>query len=115
MSRESGMAAERLAANYLLAVGMKILQTNYTCKGGELDIICDDGGTLVFVEVRSRASNKFGTPIETIGVTKRRRIVHAATHYLAAHRSMERPCRFDVVSIENGEITHVRDAFGTTY
>ena len=108
------MASERLAADYLSQSGFTILHSNYTCKGGELDLVCDDSGTIVFVEVRARASSRFGTPEETISFTKRRRLVHAATHYLATQRVGDRPCRFDVIAIEDGKITHLRDAFTTT-
>jgi putative endonuclease len=108
------MAAEKIAAEFLSRAGFKILHANYTCKGGELDLVADDDGTVVFVEVRARSSSDHGAPEETIGALKRRRLVHAATHYLTAQKLDDRPCRFDVVAIDDERITHLRDAFTTT-
>ena len=113
MSRAAGLDAERRAAAYLERLGFRLLETNYTCKGGELDLVCDDAGTLVFVEVRARTSADHGTPEETIGATKRRRIVLAARHYLLK-LDREPPCRFDVVAIEGETLRHLRDAFDAT-
>jgi putative endonuclease len=112
MSRALGAAAEQLAARYLLARGYRILATNYTCQGGELDLVAEEGPTLVFVEVRSRRSSAFGGAAETVGPIKRKRLIHAASHYLGHQcRGAERPCRFDLVAIDAGEITHIQDAF----
>jgi putative endonuclease len=111
VSRALGAAAERLAADYLLRRGLTLLERNYTCKGGELDLVCDDRGTLVFVEVRARRGDRFGAPAETVSVLKRRRIVHAAQHYLVRRGIADRACRFDVVTIEGEAITHIENAF----
>jgi putative endonuclease len=113
MSRAAGAEAERRAAEYLAERGFRILDRNFTCKGGELDLVCDDGGTLVFVEVRARKDGDHGAPEETIGATKRRRLVLAARHYLAK-LGAEPACRFDVVAIEGETVRHLRDAFDTT-
>ena len=113
MSRAAGTRFERLAAQFLQRAGFRVLRTNYTCRGGELDLVCDDAGTLVFVEVRMRASDRHGTPGETVGATKQRRVIHAARHYLATHELDDVPCRFDVIAItvEDERIEHFRDAF----
>ena len=113
MSRAVGGRYERLAAEHLTRIGFRVLARNYTCRGGELDLVCDDGGTLVFVEVRARASASHGAPEETVGALKQRRLVLAAQHYLAKHDLEEAACRFDVVAItvEDGRVEHVRDAF----
>jgi putative endonuclease len=115
MSRAAGADAERLAAAYLERRGLTILETNWTCKGGELDLVCDDGGTLVFVEVRARRDDRHGSALETVGALKRRRLVHAARNYLMRRRIGERACRFDVIAIEGGgpspTVTHIENAF----
>src|SRR5439155_9219601 len=114
MSRAAGAEAERRAEEFLTAIGFQVLERNYTCKGGELDLVCDDGGTLVFVEVRARRRGDWGTPEETISATKRRRLLHAARHYLMIRCYEERACRFDVVAIEGGELRHHQNAFEAT-
>lgn len=116
MSREAGAAFERLAADYLVQEkGFRVLCTNYTCKGGEIDLVCDDQGTLVFVEVRARKDDHHGAPEETVGGIKRARLLRAARHYLMAELGGDEPaCRFDVVAVEGNRITHFPDAFGET-
>ena len=114
MSRASGLSSENLAAEWLAERGFHILERNFTVKGGEIDLVCDDAGTLVFVEVRARKSNDFGSPVETISATKRRRLILAAKLYLLQRNIVERACRFDVVAIEDGHVTHYPDAFATS-
>src|SRR4051812_3319117 len=111
MSRAAGASAEQLAADFLVERGFQILERNFTVKGGEIDLVCDDAGTLVFVEVRARRADDFGTPEETIGATKRRRIILAAKLYLLQRQIEERACRFDVIAIEGDQIRHLPDAF----
>jgi putative endonuclease len=114
MSRAAGFSAEQLAAAHLQERGFRILESNFTVKGGEIDLVCDDGGTLVFVEVRARRGRDYGTPEETISPTKRRRILLAARHYLVRRGVSDRACRFDVVAIEGDQIRHLVDAFSAT-
>jgi len=114
MSRVAGFSFEERAANWLRQIGFQILERNYTVKGGEIDLVCDDAGTLVFVEVRARRDNDHGSPSETISATKRSRIVHAARMYLVERQIEDRACRFDVIAIEGDSITHLADAFQTT-
>jgi putative endonuclease len=111
VSRASGLSSENQAAEWLIERGFRILERNFTVKGGEIDLVCDDAGTLVFVEVRARTSNDYGTPVETISAAKRRRIILAAKLYLLTRKIDERACRFDVVAIEDGQVTHLPDAF----
>jgi putative endonuclease len=113
LSRAAGASAEALASQYLVHKGFRVLDRNFTVKGGELDLVCDDGGTLVFVEVRARKNRDHGTPAETISATKRRRIILAARLYLLSRKIEDRACRFDVVTLEGGVITHLPDAFQT--
>ena len=94
-----GAAAEGLAARFLAARGLVIVQRNYRCRGGEIDLIVRDGETLVFVEVRLRHNRAFGTAAESITAAKRRRLRLAARHYLA-RLGREPPCRFDAVLLD---------------
>src|SRR4029077_11678170 len=78
-----GAAAEAIAASFLEAYGLLIVQRNYRCRGGEIDLIARDGATLVFFEVRLRRNRAFGNAAESITAAKRRRLRFAARHYLA--------------------------------
>jgi putative endonuclease len=108
-----GASAENLAAAFLERRGLTILERNYRCRLGELDIVARSGALLVFVEVRARRSEAFGGAAGSITAAKRRRIVAAARHYLAARR-VDRPCRFDVVLVrgEEQQVEWLTDAFG---
>lgn len=107
-----GNEAERRAAKFLEALGFTILDRNYTCRLGELDLVCDERGTLCFVEVRMRSSSRQGFAIESISPEKRRRICLAAQHYLHARAIEDRACRFDVVTVDGeADPRLIRDAF----
>ncbi len=109
-----GAAAEEIAARYLRDVGYRIVARNHRCSGGELDLVAWDGDILCFVEVRSRGSDAFGDPLETITPQKIRRVVCAARDYLAGLGGKWPEMRFDAVGIimeEPPRITLVRDAF----
>jgi len=97
--RLAGADAERRAERFLEAEGLQILARNHRCRFGELDLVAADGGTLVFVEVRLRSGDAYGTAAETIGATKRRKLFAAARHYLLTHR-YDCPTRFDVVALD---------------
>lgn len=111
MSRAQGSVSEAVARRYLERVGYKILTTNYQIRQGEIDLVARDGAYLCFVEVRSRATAKFGRPEETIDGKKRARIIKAARHYLHVHGLHDEPCRFDVVAIVGDEVTLYKNAF----
>ncbi|MFH1044618.1 MAG: YraN family protein [Pseudomonadota bacterium] len=109
----SGKLAEALAADYLQARGLRLLERNYDCRLGEIDLILADGPTLVFAEVRLRRSSDFGGAAASITAAKRQRILRAARHYLSGRP--ERPCRFDVVLLDAlapERIEWIKDAFG---
>jgi putative endonuclease len=108
-----GAPAERLAAAFLERQGLKILERNYRCRFGEIDLVALSGAVLVFIEVRARRSEAYGGAAGSITAAKRRRIVAAARHYLARER-VSRPCRFDVVLVRGArqEIEWLTDAFG---
>ncbi len=113
-TKQTGDAAEDRALAHLLASGMKLLARNYRTPGrggGEIDLVMRDAsGTLVFVEVRQRASRTFGGAAASVSHVKQRRIIFAARHYLM-RLSQQPPCRFDVVSVEAGTIDWLRAAF----
>jgi putative endonuclease len=97
--RALGVRAERLAAEHLERRGFLIIDRNYRYRGGELDLVARDGETLVFVEVRARSSAAYGSPFETVGREKQRRVARAAEHWLVAHGLTRAFARFDVVSV----------------
>ena len=106
-----GAEAEELALNYLRQRGLKLRERNYCCRGGELDLVMEEGGALVFVEVRFRRSERFGGAVESIDRRKRERLWLAAQHYLQHQRLEHLPCRFDVVAVRpGGAIDWLKDA-----
>ena len=108
----AGAAAERLAADYLLHRGLSLVERNFRVRGGEIDLICRDGKTTVFVEVRLRRRADFGGAAASITAAKQGRLILAARHWLSRHG--ETPCRFDCVlldELEDGHIEWLRDAF----
>ena len=112
-TKKAGDAAEDRALAYLVGRGLRLVERNYRTPhrgGGEIDLVMRDGATLVFVEVRKRASRAFGGAAASIGAAKQRRIVFAARHYLMRAASPP-PCRFDVVSVEAGAVEWLRAAF----
>ena len=94
-----GKEAELLAASELKKRGYDIIETNYHCRGGEIDIIARDGEYLVFVEVRCKTTERFGTPAESVNERKQRKIITAARCYLNTLPNAEVLCRFDVVEV----------------
>jgi len=95
-----GDLGEKLAAGYLKKRGYKILDRNYRCREGELDIVARKGDCLVFVEVRTKSGNAFGTPEESVTATKRRHIAQAAFTYLQEHGHDQDNWRIDLVAVE---------------
>lgn len=107
-----GRKGESKALDYLLARGLTLVTRNYRCRLGELDLIMNDGDTLVFVEVRTRAVNAKIAPALTVTHTKQARLIKAARHYLMKHASQAlRPCRFDVVGVADSQINWITNAF----
>lgn len=115
--RTIGTEGEQLAVRFLKKNGYKILQRNYRCKNGEIDIICYDRGIIAFVEVKTRYSDKYGPPELSVTRAKKRQIIRVALHYLAKKKIEDRDLRFDVVSIfyppakEHPTITLFKSAF----
>jgi putative endonuclease len=109
-----GRQAEQIAAAYLRRKGLTLVETNYRCRRGEIDLVLRDRGTIVFAEVRLRRSHRFGGAAFSIDGRKQARIIAAARHYLVGEK--ETPCRFDVVLLDRLEpsgVEWIRDAFST--
>ena len=114
--QELGIVGEELAAAVLTARGYAIIERRYRTARGEIDIIAEHEGTLVFVEVRARATAEFGRAAETVTDAKKRKVTAMAVDYLARRRITNRRCRFDVVAIDQAmsptpEITVYPNAF----
>ena len=108
---QKGAKAEQAAADYLAAQGLRLVARNYRCRGGEIDLIMRDGASLVFVEVRERASRGFGGAAASITAGKQARIHLAAQHYLMRH-GLDLPCRFDAVLVQGGSLEWLRAVMG---
>ena len=101
-----GAEAEDRALAELLAWGHTLLSRNYRIPGGEIDLITEDGGVLVFTEVRQRSSSKYGSALESVTPRKLELMQRAATHYLVRERGRDDlPCRMQVISIEGAAAT----------
>jgi putative endonuclease len=99
-TQKLGRFGEELAARRLAELGLTIVQRNYRCRAGEMDIIAEDGDCLVFVEVRTRRGRTYGTPEESVTPAKQRRLTRVALSYLEEHELYEANWRIDVVAIE---------------
>lgn len=118
--RATGFWAEDLVAKKLESSGYEILDRNFYCPGGELDLVAMQGETLCFIEVRFRSDVDAGEPLETVRGVKQRRLLHAARLYLSSHPRfdpMRQIIRFDVVSVvgkKSPRVEIVTDAFGSS-
>jgi len=113
---DNGLRAEESACHFLEKKGLSLVKKNYRTPFGEIDIILQDGASLVFVEVRYRKSATHGTPAETVNFQKQRKIRASAAHFLQLHEKLSNfPCRFDIVALtenpKNGTIDWIQDAF----
>ncbi len=114
-----GDRGEKIALDFLKQAGFRIIQTNYVCPIGEIDIIAADGDVLVFVEVKTRRSDVENDPEESVNWHKRRKLTQVARHFIAHKNAHNMTARFDVVAIvmpESGKpvITHFVEAFAPT-
>jgi putative endonuclease len=120
--KTTGSQGEAQAAEYLLSRGYTILQTNWRCRRGEIDIIAQDGATLVFVEVRTRSSARLGSPEESVTIAKQRRLAELAQVYLQFREAAGKPWpngwRIDVIAIRTGSagrLNHLMNAVEGVY
>ena len=110
-----GKAGEELAERYLKRQGYTIVERNYRCPLGEIDLVALDKRVVVFVEVKTRRADISGTPLESVNGAKQKRVKRAALHYLSRHHLNDRDVQFDVVGIslrsDPPAVRHVRNAF----
>ncbi len=112
--KRKGNDAEARAREYLECQGLRTLQRNYLCRAGEIDIIMQHRDTLVFVEVRYRRHDRFGSALESVTRNKQQKIIRAAKHWLGSEKRHDSPCRFDVLAITGeamAQIEWITDAF----
>ena len=112
-SRQIGILGENIACNYLLKNNYIILERNFYCRQGEIDIIAKDLSTndLVFVEVKSRFSLKYGFPSEAVNKNKKHHIYSVAKYYIYKNKIVNVPIRFDIIEVfmkNNGRINHIK-------
>lgn len=108
---ERGRAGEAAAAAYLERAGLRLVTRNWRGGPYELDLVCEDGETLVFVEVRTRGRGSLASPEESLSPTKCRNMVKAAQAYLTATSLWDRPCRFDLVCVRDAGPTPQLDYY----
>jgi len=115
--KKIGNEGEKLAEKYLKRKGYKIIQKNYRCKLGEIDIIAEQNKVIVFVEVRTKQSEKLGLPQYSINTAKKGQISKAALWYIKEKKIVNQTCRFDVIAItypsnsQEPHIEHIENAF----
>ena len=109
-----GKQGEKIAYLFLRKKGYEILATNFRYEKTEIDIICRNGNTIIFVEVKTRSTDAYGSPEEAVDLKKQDKIVHTAERFIEVH-DMLGDIRFDVVSIiidgRKSKVTHIKDAF----
>jgi putative endonuclease len=114
-----GKQGEENAVHYLKRMGYRILERNYRSGRGEIDIIAEDGGVLVFIEVKKKIHEGFGSPESWVDRKKQAQIGKVAAGYLIEKDREDDPCRFDVIAItqkkDSNEIHHIEDAFWMEY
>ena len=111
-SYETGLRGEEIAEQFLTGKGMRTLERRYREKTGEIDLIMEDGETLVFIEVKARFSDpKAGNGLCAVTLSKQRKIAKTATLFLMRHGWLRREIRFDVVGINQENILHIPNAF----
>lgn len=115
MSLQKGWIAEEWVRDYLIRQGLVHKASNYRTKMGEIDLIMQEGSSLVFVEVRARSMADFGSALESVTYAKQCKIMKVATYYLQTHKLIDQmPCRFDVVAVQGQPptIQWIKNAFG---
>ena len=114
-TKNLGNAGENFAASYLEQRGYKILARNFRVRSAEIDIIAELDGVIIFVEVKTRSSDKYGLPIEAVNFRKQQKIIEAASVFLQDEKYCDSACRFDVVEIYSDGVKfsarHIENAF----
>lgn len=109
--RSLGAAGEAAAARWYESHGYDVVDRNWRCRAGEIDLVAADGTCIVFCEVKTRSSEKFGRPAEAVTLAKQRRLRELALRWLAAHTFHGARLRFDVAEVSAGEVRVIADAF----
>lgn len=104
--QESGKLGEQLACSALKKKGYKIIETNYRCRQGEIDIVARQKNCLIFIEVRTKTSNAYGSPEESITAQKQRRLISTAMDYLSSHQDLPENWCIDFVAVELDPLTN---------
>jgi putative endonuclease len=110
----TGETGEALALQYLVERGLRLIERNYRCRYGEIDLVLQDGKTIVFAEVRVRRNGRFGGAAASVTTSKQQKLIAAAQHYLSRMRTAP-VCRFDGIaldSLDSANIDWIRNAFG---
>jgi len=111
-SNSLGEEIEALAAVFLQQRGLKLIEKNYHSRYGEIDLICRENASLVFVEVRYRSRSDFGGAAGSVSIAKQKKIARTALAYLQKHTKGDPPCRFDVIAVNSlKEIEWIKSAF----
>jgi putative endonuclease len=114
--KETGDKGEKEAKTFLKKKGYRIIETNFRCREGEIDIIAQNKGTLVFVEVRTKTGAQFGSPEESVTVSKKAKLTTTALSYVSTHKGLPESWRIDFIGIEldksgkPSRIEHIEDA-----
>jgi putative endonuclease len=110
-----GKEGEKVAERYLRKKGYRVVERNYRCMSGEVDLIVLDRRVIVFVEVKTRTGHRFGTPLEAVEFRKQRKMIQAAQFFLNQKKLYQRDARFDVVGIswpgDDPVVEHIQNAF----
>ena len=110
-----GRGGEQIAEKYLIKKGYRLVERNYRCPLGELDLIALDRRVIVFVEVKTRVDDSYGPPLEAVHPRKQQKMIGAAQYFLSQHKLQDRDARFDVVGIsfagDDPVIEHIENAF----
>ncbi|MBE0477838.1 YraN family protein [Candidatus Aerophobetes bacterium] len=119
--KDVGKKGEQVALSFLRKKGYKILDRNFRCRFGELDIVAEEDNQIIFIEVRSCRSLNFGSPLQSLDYFKKKRLTRLALFYLTSHNLKNASCRFDVVAVvfeegsKIGSINLIKNAFVATF
>ncbi len=117
-TKRTGDLGEDAAARYLESRGFRVLERNWRFRQWELDLVCRDKDTLVFVEVKTRKAGAMASPADALTPKKKARLVKAASHYLSKKDLWDEPCRFDLAGVTDTgtsmEVDHIENAFDLT-
>lgn len=117
-SKQRGNLGEASAARYLESRGFRVLERNWRYRQWELDLVCRDGDTIVFVEVKTRRAGSMASPADAMTPKKRQKLVKAASHYLSQADLWDEPCRFDLAAVvdtgRSMDVEHTENVFDLT-